>query len=104
MDEAQRELEKNALQGGDHRDEEEEEDDDDQKAYKESDRRSVRSEDRDLLEGVDAEAMSIKGAEGVTEISTENGPSVTDRKLSGAGSGKVGRPSTETQKFVEFER
>lgn len=68
MEEAQRELEKNALPG--QRDEEEEDDDDLQGPKSaggfngDPERRSVRSSDRDLLDGADAEAGGSKGQEG----------------------------------------
>ena len=68
MDEAQKELEKNALAG--QRVDEEEEDDDDigiavgarkgPSGPSDVDRRSVKSSDRDLLEGLDAGAGAIK--------------------------------------------
>jgi hypothetical protein len=53
MDEAQKDLEKSALGG---RQDEEDEEDEDYSRGAEQDRRSVRSQDRDLLEGADAEA------------------------------------------------
>lgn len=71
MDEAQKELEKNAI----HRPEEDEEDDEGYDGSRtpgayggDAERRSVRSEDRDLLEGADAEAGSIRGQDGVSEV------------------------------------
>jgi TBC1 domain family member 8/9 len=99
MDEAQKELEKNAMQRDD--DDEDEGDDDHQmpSAYsKDSDRRSVRSEDMDLLEGADAEAGSIKGGEVVNE-GNNFGLRVEDVDASRTRAG-----SASTQQFVEFER
>ncbi|RDW66888.1 TBC-domain-containing protein [Coleophoma crateriformis] len=102
MDEAQKELEKNAV----HRPDEEE---DDEEGYDpprisggydgDPERRSVRSEDRDLLEGADAEAGSVKSPEGVS--------TVTQTGLSPLSPPETFRPrtaSTATQKVVEFER
>jgi hypothetical protein len=108
MDEAQKDLEKNAVTrpGQD-------EDDDEDDGYDgsrtsgayggDAERRSVRSEDRDLLEGADAEAMSIRGADGVSEINrnnlspmTPNGPELGNTRLRSVSAG--------TQKVVEFER
>ena len=63
----------------------------------------VRSSDRDLLEGVDAEAMSIRGQEGVAAEIKQN----TLSPVTPGGSGNSGRSrtaSTATQKVVEFER
>jgi TBC1 domain family member 8/9 len=99
MDEAQKELEKNAMQRDD--DDEDEGDDDHQapSAYsKDSDRRSVRSEDMDLLEGADAEAGSIKGGEAINERNSF-GLRVEDVDAS-----RTRAASAATQKFVEFER
>ncbi|EHL00185.1 putative GTPase-activating protein [Glarea lozoyensis 74030] len=64
VDEAQKEMEKNAVPRPDEEDEEEEIVIGPRNPG-DSERRSVRSEDRDLLEGVDAEAISIRGSEGV---------------------------------------
>jgi len=99
VDEAQKDLEKNALQRDDEDDDEEGED------YsrtpggysRDSDRRSVRTEDRDLLEGADAEAGSIKSQEGLGEV---------EASALGAGDRIVNRASTDsaTEKVVEFER
>lgn len=99
MDEAQKEMEKNATQRPD-------EDDDEDESYDgartpggaysgDAEHRSVRSEDRDLLEGADAEAMSIRGAEGSVKQSTLSPTSPA---------GLERRSSTATQKVVEFER
>lgn len=94
MDEAQKEMEKNAV----HRPEEEEDEDETYDGHRTSgadaERRSVRSEDRDLLEGADAEAMSIRGGqEGVKAILSPASPAGRERSVSAA-----------TQKVVEFER
>lgn len=99
MDEAQKELEKNAMQRDD--DEDDEGDDDHQapSAYsRDSDRRSVRSEDMDLLEGADAEAGSIKGGEACGD-----GNNFTLRAEDVEPS-RIRTGSTATQKYLEFER
>ncbi|KAI0173903.1 TBC domain-containing protein [Pestalotiopsis sp. NC0098] len=93
MEEAQRELEKNALPG--QRDEDEEDEDDIQgirSAVADPERRSVLSTDRDLLDGADAEAGGSKGQEGArqTLIDTQEAP---------AGQS---RPATQ-EAIVEFE-
>lgn len=102
MDEAQKELEKNAI----HRPDEDEEDEEGYDGTRTSgayagdaERRSVRSEDMDLLEGADAEAGgSIRGQEGVSEVKQSAlSPTAVD-------SGRTRSPSTATQKVVEFER
>lgn len=81
MEEAQRELEKNAIPG--QRDDDEDEDDDmalraEETAGRSADieRRSVRSSDLDLLDGADASAgASAKGAgERLVDIDTEDRP------------------------------
>lgn len=65
MDEAQKELEKNALPGQKADDEDDEDDDGGAartgRARVDTDGRSVRSSDRDLLEGADAEAADGNG-------------------------------------------
>lgn len=98
MDEAQKELEKNAVPRPED-DEDEEEGYDGTRvsgAYNgDAERRSVRSEDRDLLEGADAEAMSIKGQEGVKQVALS--PTVDS-------SGRARSISTATEKVVEFEQ
>jgi hypothetical protein len=99
MDEAQKELEKNALQ---HDEDDDDDEDDNHKttsAYnQEFDRRSVRSEDRDLLEGADAEAGSIRGTEGTSEIKA---PMLSTQDID---TSQLRRVSSGTQKVVEFER
>jgi hypothetical protein len=101
MDEAQKELEKNAV----HRPEEDEDEDEGYDGPRTSgayggdaERRSVRSEDRDLLEGADAEAMSIRGQEGVSEVkqATLSPTTPTDARSRSA--------SSATQKVLEFEQ
>ncbi|KAI1848246.1 hypothetical protein JX266_005959 [Neoarthrinium moseri] len=92
MEEAQRELEKNALPGP--RDEEEEDDDDlhePKSSAADPERRSVRSSDRDLLDGADAEAGAAKGQEGSRQ-------SLLDTQDPQAGQSK-----TASQGIVEFE-
>lgn len=72
MEEAQRELEKNAAPG-----QRDEDDDDDydlhgpRSALADPERRSVRSTDLDLLDGADAEAGATKGQEGTQSASLE---------------------------------
>lgn len=102
MEEAQKELEKNAQPG--QRVEEEEEDDDDigiavgarkgpGGASGDADRRSVKSSDRDLLDGADAEAGADKG----------HGESLLDTDPD-EGSKAPPRPSTTNEPgVVEFE-
>jgi hypothetical protein len=104
MDEAQKELEKNAV----HRPEEDEEDDEGYDGPRTSgayggdaERRSVRSSDRDLLEGADAEAGSIRGAEGASEV---NKGALSPVSVDGNSIARERSPSTATEKFVEFER
>jgi hypothetical protein len=104
MDEAQKEMEKNAL----HKPEDDEDEDEGYDGTRTSgayggdaERRSVRSEDRDLLEGADAEAGSIKGQEGVSEIKQDAlSPTLPDASRSRS----ISTTSTTTQKVVEFER
>lgn len=88
MDEAQLEIEKNAV----YRD-----DDDDDEEDHTGERKTVRSEDRDLLEGADAEAVSIKGHEGTIEKVNGLSPVIPQE-------GRARSPSAVSQKFVEFER
>jgi hypothetical protein len=96
MDEAQKELEKNAMQRDDDEDDEGEEDQQSIGAYsKDSDRRSVRSEDMDLLEGADAEAGDGKGSGQVYTSTLSVEP---------ASASSARRASSATEKFVEFER
>lgn len=99
MDEAQKELEKNALPG--QKPDDEEEDDDDvgvaigvrKGPSNDIEGRSVRSLDRDLLDGVDAEA----GA------SAKDGQSLMDAD-SGKGRARTGSTATTaTTGVVEFE-
>lgn len=62
-------------------------------------RRYVRSEDRDLLEGADAEAMSIKaGHESVAKQNTLSPLPITP------GGSRDRSPSASTQKEALFER
>lgn len=105
MDEAQKELEKNAVQRP-------EDDEDEDEGYDgkgaaggyggDAERRSVRSEDRDLLEGADAEAGSIKGSlDGVSEVKQGTlSPKGSDAHRARS----ISQASTDTQKVVEFER
>ncbi|KAI3326995.1 TBC-domain-containing protein [Xylariaceae sp. AK1471] len=99
MDEAQRELEKNALPG--QRDEDEEDEEDLQGPVKSSsaygadaERRSVRSSDRDLLDGADADAGATKGMEGSSQ-SLLDGNKGQD--------GQIETTNNATQRIVEFE-
>ena len=104
MDEAQKELEKNAV----HRADEDEEDEEGYDGSRTSgayggdaERRSVRSEDLDLLEGADAEAASIRGQDSVSEVNRE---ALSPVSAGGSSITRDRSPSTATQKFVEFER
>ncbi len=91
MEDAQRELEKNAFPSG-QRDEDEEEED--ETGPRSTERRSVRSEDRDLLEGADAEAGAGNGSgKGTDEPITPKQP----RPRGGS------EASTKTQRIVEFD-
>ncbi|CZR63724.1 related to Mac1p interacting protein (MIC1 protein) [Phialocephala subalpina] len=105
MDEAQKELEKNAVHrpGDDEEDEEEGYDGTHTSSTYggDAERRSVRSEDRDLLEGADAEAMSIRGQEGVSEVKTST---LSPTTPTSAEPGRARSISTATQKVVEFEQ
>jgi hypothetical protein len=101
MDEAQKEMEKNAVGRPD-------DDDEDDEGYEsrtsgayggDAERRSVRSEDRDLLEGADAEAGSIKGQ----EFKMKNLP-LTPLSPDPSEAGRTRSISMATQKVVEFER
>jgi hypothetical protein len=99
MDEAQRELERNALPG--QRDEDEEDEEDLQGPVKSSgaygadaERRSVRSSDRDLLDGADADAGDTKGMDG------------SSQSLLGSNieqDGRIESINNVTQRVVEFE-
>ncbi|KAF4636640.1 hypothetical protein G7Y89_g1446 [Cudoniella acicularis] len=99
MDEAQKEMEKNAVNKPD-------EDEDEDEAYDNprtpgGERRSnVRSEDRDLLEGADAEAMSMRGQEGV--VSEIKGNTLSPTAAIDAGRSRS--VSGASQKIVEFEQ
>jgi TBC1 domain family member 8/9 len=92
MEEAQRELEKNALPGQKDEDEEDEEDlHGTRSAVADPERRSVRSTDRDLLDGADAEAGEAKGQDGSSQtlIDTRDIPE--------------GQSRPTAQAIVEFE-
>ncbi|KAI1120774.1 TBC-domain-containing protein [Nemania abortiva] len=99
MEEAQRELEKNALPG--QRDEDEEDEEDLQGPVKfsgaysgDAERRSVRSSDRDLLDGADADAGATKDADGSGQprMGTNNEPEE-----------RMNTTNDATQRIVEFE-
>ena len=101
MEEAQKEMEKNAVQ----RPEEDEEDEDGYDPRSaggyDAEHRSVRSEDRDLLEGADAEAGSIRAADGKALPVTPVSPAVAGLD----GEAKKDRSANApAQKVVEFER
>lgn len=92
MEDAQRELEKNALPG--QREEEDDEDDDlhgPRSALADPERRSVRSTDLDLLDGADAEAGAAKGQEGSSQT------------LLDTQDASIGQSSVATKGVVEFE-
>ncbi|KAI9676083.1 MAG: hypothetical protein M1817_000826 [Caeruleum heppii] len=101
MDEAQREMERNAT-GRD--EEEDEEDGAGTGSYEgEADRKSVREADRDLLDGAEAEVASIRegsgdgaGGEGQSKGVSGESPRVTK--------GRGGSESSVAERVVEFER
>lgn len=105
MDEAQREMERQAAAGGvTHRDEEEEDDEMEMGSGPgNAETRSVREQDRDLLEGAEAEAIDASDA-GLGRSSLLDAP-IAEGRMEGRGA----RQSEESQasgsnKFVEFER
>ncbi|CAJ2503747.1 Uu.00g111410.m01.CDS01 [Anthostomella pinea] len=95
MEEAQGELEKNAVPG--QKDDEEDDEEDLQglvrSAGGDPERRSVRSSDRDLLDGADADAGAAKGQEGSSQ-------SILDANDEG---GRPNPASSAIQGIVEFE-
>jgi len=93
MDEAQKELEKNAVQRPEEEEDEDEGYDGARPSVGDAERRSVRSEDLDLLEGADAEAGSVKGQDAVEQVAPVEKTAGRERSASSA-----------TQKVVEFER
>ncbi|KAG4026997.1 hypothetical protein MFRU_034g00560 [Monilinia fructicola] len=110
MEEAQKEMERNAIHRPSIQDEDEEEEDDGLRVSGgyggDAERRSVRSEDRDLLEGADAEAGSIRsGIEKVegTSIQGRNG-SLMPGVYEDSRRERSSSSSSSTQKVVEFER
>jgi len=90
MEEAQRELERNAVPGQ-RDDDEEDEDEPGPRSAGDTERRSVRSSDRDLLEGADADAGEGNGVE-----AQDMGPR-TPRPRAGSGE------SSRTQRILEFD-
>lgn len=99
MEEAQRELERNALPG--QRDEDDEDDEDLQGPIKstgaysgDAERRSVKSSDRDLLDGADAGAGATKEADGSSQ-------SLLD--INSEREGGINTAGNATQRIVEFE-
>ncbi|TGO42765.1 hypothetical protein BHYA_0005g00300 [Botrytis hyacinthi] len=108
MDEAQKEMERNAVHRPGVQDEDEEEEDDGLRVSGgyggDAERRSVRSEDRDLLEGADAEAGSIRsGIEKVEGVGISGKIGSLMPGISG-DSQRERSSSSATQKVVEFER
>ena len=104
MDEAQKEMERNAVNRPAEDDEDEDEGYDPRTsgAYSgDAERRSVRSEDRDLLEGADAEAGSVRGMDAVSEVKQS---SLNPTTSTGGADGRARSASTATQKVVEFEQ
>lgn len=99
MDEAQKELEKNATGRGDDDEEDDEGDDVGRPSVGDAERRSVRSEDMDLLDGMDAEAGGGKG-QGVSNLPNVASLSVDD----GGGASRPRRNTGSSEKIVEFER
>lgn len=108
MDEAQKEMERNAVHrpGVSGQDEDEEDEDDGLRVsggYGGDAERSVRSEDRDLLEGADAEAGSIRSGIEKVELPEKNGGGSLIPDVDGDGR-RERASSSSTQKVVEFER
>ncbi|TGO45307.1 hypothetical protein BCON_0403g00010 [Botryotinia convoluta] len=108
MEEAQKEMERNAVHRPGVQDEDEEEEDDGLRVSGgyggDAERRSVRSEDRDLLEGADAEAGSIRsGIEKVEGVGISGKIGSLMPGISG-DSQRERSSSSATQKVVEFER
>lgn len=101
MDEAQREMERNALQ----RDDEDDEEDGGDGARisggygGDAERRSVKDADRDLLEGAEAEVESIAEA---TDGNNAKDPIGESPSVPGLALGSP-RSGTATEKLVEFE-
>lgn len=120
VDEAQRELERNtssgaldpsaSAQGSRRHDGDEHDDDDDDEGHgvleeEEADAksiggRSVREDDRDLLEGADAEAVQYGGESLLDTPVPEAGES---RPVGGNGKGRARGASEASAKFVEFD-
>ncbi|KAH9206533.1 rab-GTPase-TBC domain-containing protein [Leptodontidium sp. 2 PMI_412] len=104
MDEAQKEMERNAINRPAEDDEDEDEGYDARTsgAYNgDAERRSVRSEDRDLLEGADAEAGSGRGMDAVNEVKQST---LSPTATSGGTGERTRSASTATQKVLEFEQ
>lgn len=104
MDEAQKEMERNAVNRPAEDDEDEDEGYDARTsgAYNgDAERRSVRSEDRDLLEGADAEAGSGRGMDAVNEVKQST---LSPTATSGGTGERTRSASTATQKVLEFEQ
>lgn len=101
MEEAQRELEKNAVPG--QKDDDEEENQDIHGYNGDPERRSVRSSDRDLLDGADAEAGAGKNQEGQEQI-VQTLVDI-DTNISSIHDGRLKTPmaSSPTHRIVEFE-
>lgn len=108
MDEAQKEMERNAMhRPGVHEEDEEEEDDGLRVSGGyggDAERRSVRSEDRDLLEGADAEAGSIRSGIEKVEGAGIPGKNGSLMPVVSGDSRRERSSSSATQKVIEFER
>ncbi|CAD6501634.1 BgTH12-01884 [Blumeria graminis f. sp. triticale] len=110
MDEAQQEIGDGAYTGSKVGEEDEDEDDEDDErydgllrsteVYSKSQRRGVRNEDRDLLEGADAEAGSPKGYDMASILQEPNARPTSSDGLTARDSG----PSSTMYNVVEFER
>ncbi len=96
MDEAQRELEKSAVEAQRPHGVDEDEEDEDARGHGNDDRRSVLEGDRDLLEGAEAEVV-VEG-KGEQEGTKDMGRLID----TGVGGGEEQREGKE--KVVEFER
>jgi Ca2+-binding EF-hand superfamily protein len=106
MDEAQRELEKNATARDEYDDDEDGEDGGraSESYGGDAERRSVREGDRDLLTGADAEIETEKEREKVTLLRRASSSKSGDSLSPDSETRTERRASTATQKVVEFER
>ncbi|KAI9836940.1 MAG: hypothetical protein M1838_004943 [Thelocarpon superellum] len=102
VDDAQREMEKNAL----NKDEEDEEDDGPTAGHYggDADRRSVREDDRDLLEGAEAEVGSMREKEGESRGGSSTASNLPDAGEVTTTPTRARGGSFASERVVEFER